>query len=60
MLWVFHNESKKSPLRIICFILTKMKNEQYTCKNVRVDEDGALKNSTDVTNLLVDYFNISI
>ena len=27
---------------------------------MRVDEDGALENSTDVTNLLVDDFNISM
>ena len=25
---------------------------------VRVDEDGALENSTDVTNIIVDDFNI--
>ena len=52
MLWVFPTVSKRSPGRIIRFILTKLKNEQYPCKRVRVYEDGALEDSTDVTNLI--------
>ena len=35
-------------------------NEQHPCKQIRVDEDSALANSTDVTNLLVDEFKISM
>ena len=37
-----------------------LNNIQHTCTRVIVDEDGALVNSTDTTNLLVDDFNISI
>ena len=35
-----------------------MNNEQHPYKFVRVDEYGALDNSTDATNLLVDEFKI--
>ena len=27
---------------------------------MKVDEDGVLENSIDVTNLIVDYFNVSM
>ena len=58
MLWVFITEFKLSPVHIICLILTILKNEQHSLKCVRVDEDGALVISTEVTNLLVDDFII--
>ena len=51
---------KKYPVFIIRFILTTFKNEQHPCKCVRVDEDGALENSTYITNLLVDELIISV
>ena len=35
-------------------------NEQNPCKRVRVDDDSALANSTDVKKLLVDEFKISM
>ena len=35
-------------------------NDQHPCKLVRVDEDSALENSTDVTNLFVYEFKISM
>ena len=54
MIWLFSNASKKSPVRIIRFIITTLKNEQHPRKHVRVDEDGALANLADVTNLLVE------
>ena len=41
-------------------MLTTLKNEKHPFKRVGVDEYGALEISTDVTNLLVDYFNISM
>ena len=54
ILWFFPTEPKRSPFGIICFILTTLNNVQHTCRRVRVDNNGALENSTDVTNLLVD------
>ena len=60
MQWVLPTASKRSTVSIIHFILTTPNNEQQPCKCVRVDEYGALEKSTDVTNLLVDDFNISM
>ena len=57
---VFPTASKLDPVHIIQLILTTLNNEQHLCKRVRVDEDGFLASSTDVTNLLVDEFNISM
>ena len=37
MLWVFSTASKRAPVRITQFILTKMMNEQHLFKRVRVD-----------------------
>ena len=37
-----------------------IKNKQHPFKRIRVDGDIALENSTDVTNLLVDDFKISM
>ena len=60
ILWVFPTASKRSPVRIILFILKTLANEQYTCKRVRFVEYSALENSTDVTNLCVHEFKISM
>ena len=60
MLWVFPNSSKRSHVRIIRFILATLLNEQHLYKRVRFDGDIPLENSTDVTNLLVDEFKISM
>ena len=60
IIWVLSTASKQPPFRIICFILTTSKNEKHPFKRVGVDEYGALEKSTDVTKLLVDYFNISM
>ena len=54
MLWAFPTASKISPVRIIHSVLTILKNKQHPCKHVRVDQDGVMKKSTDVTNLLID------
>ena len=58
--WLFCTTYKQSPVRIVCFVLTTLKNEQHPYKCVRVDEYGALEKSIDVTNLLVDDFRISM
>ena len=60
MLWILPTASKKSPVWIIRFILITANNEQQPCKRVRVDRYGALEKSTDVTNLLVEEFKISM
>ena len=60
MLWVLPNARKRSPVHIIRFILTTLNNEQHPCKHVRVDEGGSFSNSTDVTNLLVEEFKLSM
>ena len=60
MIWVLPTVSKLSPVCIIRFILTTLNNEQHSWKRVRIYEDGALENSTDVTNLFVYEFNISM
>ena len=60
MIWLFPNESKWSPVYIIRYILKTFNNEQRPWKRVRVGEYGSLENSTYVTNLLVDKFNISV
>ena len=60
MLRVFPTASKRAHVSIIRFILTTLIKKQHPCKLVRVDEDSALENSTDVTNLLVDEFKISM
>ena len=58
MLWVFPTASKYAPVRIICFIIKALKNEQQPNKRVIIDEDGTFENSTYITNLLVDEFSI--
>ena len=60
MLWVFTTASKKSSVRIICSILTTLKNEQHPCRRVRVYEDGTFKNSTYFTNPIFDDFIIAM
>ena len=60
MLWVLPNASKISPVCIIHLMMTTLMNEQKPCKHVRVYEDSELENSTDVKNLLVDEFKISM
>ena len=59
-LWVFHTASKYALFRIFHFILTTLKNEHHPCKHIRVSEDGALANSTNVTKLLVGESKISM
>ena len=60
ILWVLPTASKLAPVRIIRFILTTLLDEQHPFKHIIVDEDSALAKSTDVTNLLVEKFKISM
>ena len=60
IIWVFTTASKQSHVHIIRFILKTLKNEQHQCKHVIVDKYGALENATDVTDLLVGDFIISM
>ena len=60
MIWVFPDAHKRVLVQIIRFILKKFNNEQHTCIYMRVEEDGALGKSIDVTNLIVDDFNIAM
>ena len=58
--WVFPNTSKRAPVRIIIFILTALNNEKHPCRLMKFDEDSALINSIDVTNLLVYDFIVAM
>ena len=40
-LWISPDASRQDHIHIIRFILTTLKNEQHSCKRVRVDQDGA-------------------
>ena len=60
MLSIFPTTHQKTPVRIISFILTELKNKNYQWKHVKVDEDIALEKSADVTNINVDDFIISM
>ena len=44
MLWLLPTAPKKTPVHIIRFIPTTLKNEQHPCKYVRVNEYGNLEN----------------
>ena len=56
MIWVVPTAPKRALVRFICFVLTISNNEQHPYRYVIFNKYGALANSTDVTNLLVDYF----
>ena len=60
MLCVFPTVSKRSPVQIICFILITLNNEKHPFRQLRVDKDDTLENSTYVTNLIVDDFSIEM
>ena len=60
ILWVFPIESKRSHVLIILFILTLFRKKQKPFQFLRVDEYGALVNSTDIKNLIVDYLIIFV
>ena len=60
MIWVFTTVSKRSPVRVIFFILTELKNEKYPCMCMIAYEGGYLTKSTDVTNLILDEFSVAM
>ena len=60
IIWLFLTASKRAPVRIIHLILKTFNNGQHKWKCGRVDEDGTLEKSKDITNLLVDDFIVSI
>ena len=60
VIWVLPTASKISPVHIIRLVRTTLINEQHPCKRVRADEDISLTKSTDVTNLTIDEFKISM
>ena len=55
MLWNFPTANKRPPLAIITYFFSLLAKENITIKTIRVDEDGALANSSEFTNLLVSH-----
>ena len=43
MIWIFTNSNKRSPVIIILFILKTLRNQQNTCRHVRVNDDSDLE-----------------
>ena len=60
ILWGFPTSSKRPQVVTIHFILTTSKYEKNECRHVIVVKEGALENSTYVTNLLLDVFSIAM
>jgi hypothetical protein len=54
MLWNFPTTSKRAPLSILDFFFTMLEHDGVTIQAIRVDEDGALANSTEFSDFLVD------
>jgi len=55
MLWNFPTANKRPPLAIITYFFSLLAKENITIKTIRVDEDGALANSSEFTDLLVSH-----
>jgi hypothetical protein len=53
MLWTFPTANKRPPLAILDFFFTVLEKHNIPVCNVRVDEDGALANSSEFTDFLV-------
>ncbi len=53
MLWNFPTASKRPPLSIITYFFSLLAKENIIVKTIRVDEDGALANSSEFTDLLI-------
>jgi hypothetical protein len=56
MLWVFPTASKGHPLDILDYIFTMLQRDGVTILCVRVDEDGALANSSEFATFLTQCF----
>ncbi len=53
MLWNFPTASKRCPLQILDYLFAMLQNEGTTVQCIRVDEDGALANSSEFCDFLV-------
>ena len=51
--WIFLSRNKRPPLDVLTFFISILKKEQRIIRYVRVDEDGALANSTEFCKLLI-------
>ena len=60
ILWLFNTASKRASVLFFFSILTTLNNEQHPCRFSKSNENGALENSADITNLLGDYFSTSM
>jgi len=55
MLWNFPTASKRPPLTILDYFFSLLRHEGIIVKTVRVDEDGALADSSEFTDFLVKH-----
>ena len=55
MLWNFPTASKRPPLTILDYFFSLLRHKGIIVKTVRVDEDGALANSLEFTDFLVQH-----
>ncbi len=53
MLWNFPTASKRCPLQILDYLFAMLQHEGTTVQCIRVDEDGALANSSEFCDFLV-------
>jgi len=53
MLWNFPTASKRCPLQILDFLFAMLQHEGITVQCIRVDEDGALANSSEFCDFLL-------
>ena len=51
--WIFLSRNKRPPLDILTFFISILKKENRYIRYVRVDEDGALANSTEFCKLIM-------
>jgi len=51
--WIFLSRNKRPPLDVITFFISILKKEHRTIRYIRVDEDGALAQSTAFCKLLL-------
>jgi hypothetical protein len=54
MLWSFPTASKRPPIQILDFFFTMLQHDSIIIQAIWVDEDGALANSTEFCDFLVE------
>jgi hypothetical protein len=54
MLWNFPTASKRPPLQILDFLFTMLTHDGVRVQCIRVDEDGALANSSEFCDFLIE------